>query len=98
MLQHKLGLFDRAGPLTLDGFARSGAEYMPEFKPFIDGKTIVCSPVVRDAIAATKGAGRGCLFGGALQLSIHCECALDDRRGDGDGPSIVAVARGPSPT
>lgn len=45
ILQHKLGMFDRKGPLTLEGFAGSGAEWMPEFKEFIDdGKTIVCSP------------------------------------------------------
>lgn len=45
VLQHELGMFDRAGPLTLEGLAGSGAEYLPEFKPFIeDGHTIVCSP------------------------------------------------------
>jgi nicotinamidase-related amidase len=45
ILQHKLGMFDRRGPLTLDGFKGSGAEFMPEFEEFInDGKTIVCSP------------------------------------------------------
>ena len=45
ILQHNLRMFDRRGPLTLEGFAGSGAEFMPEFKKFIDdGKTIVCSP------------------------------------------------------
>lgn len=45
ILQHKLGMFDRKGALTLDGFAGSGAEFMEEFKPFVeDGHTIVCSP------------------------------------------------------
>jgi biuret amidohydrolase len=45
LVQHKLGMFDRRGPLTLAGFAASGAEFMHEFKPFIeDGRTIVCSP------------------------------------------------------
>ena len=45
VLQHDLKLFDRKGPLTLEGFAGSGAEFMPDFKPLIDdGKTIVCSP------------------------------------------------------
>jgi len=45
ILQHKLGLFDRKGALTLDGFRDSGADFMPEFKPYIeDGKTIVASP------------------------------------------------------
>lgn len=44
-VQHKLGLFDRKGALTLDGFRNSGADFMPEFKPYIeDGKTIVASP------------------------------------------------------
>ena len=45
LVQHKLGMFDRKGPLTLEGFAGSGAEFMDEFKPFVeDGHTIVCSP------------------------------------------------------
>jgi len=45
ILQHNLRMFDRRGPLTLDGFAGSGAEFMQELKKFIDdGKTIVCSP------------------------------------------------------
>ncbi|WP_266182112.1 cysteine hydrolase [Dyella humicola] len=44
-VQHKLGLFDRKGALTLDGFRGSGADFMPEFKSYIeDGKTIVASP------------------------------------------------------
>jgi nicotinamidase-related amidase len=38
-------MFDRRGPLTLEGFAGSGADWMPEFRPYIeDGETVVCSP------------------------------------------------------
>jgi nicotinamidase-related amidase len=45
VFQHSIGIFNRKGPLTLDGFAGSGADFMPEFKPYIeDGKTIVVSP------------------------------------------------------
>jgi nicotinamidase-related amidase len=37
--------FARQGPLTLEGFANSGADWLGRFKPYIeDGKTIVCSP------------------------------------------------------
>jgi len=37
--------FARRGPLTLDGFANSGADWLERFKPYIeDGKTIVVSP------------------------------------------------------
>jgi len=42
---HSISMFDRAGPLDLTGFDGSGADWMPQYKPYIeDGKTIVCSP------------------------------------------------------
>ncbi len=44
-LMHKIGMFDRKGTHTMDGFDGSGADFMPEFKEFIfDGKTIIASP------------------------------------------------------
>ena len=44
-MMHDIGMFDRASPLDLSGFDNSGADFMPQFKPFIlDGKTIICSP------------------------------------------------------
>ena len=44
-LMHKIGMFDRKGALTVDGFEGSGADFMPQYKPYIeDGKTIVASP------------------------------------------------------
>ena len=44
-LMHAIGMFDRAAPLSLEGFENSGADFMPEYKAYIDdGKTIVCSP------------------------------------------------------
>jgi nicotinamidase-related amidase len=45
IFQHNIKIFDRPGALTLEGFRGSGADFMPEFKPYIeDGKTIVASP------------------------------------------------------
>jgi nicotinamidase-related amidase len=45
VLMHRLGLFARGGPLTLDGFAGSGADWPERFKPYIeDGATVVASP------------------------------------------------------
>lgn len=44
MFQHAVGMFDRPGALTLEGFRESGADFMPELKPYIeDGDTIICS-------------------------------------------------------
>jgi nicotinamidase-related amidase len=44
-LMHQLGLFTRRGPLTLEGFTGSGADWPERFKPYLErGETIVASP------------------------------------------------------
>lgn len=44
-MMHKIGMFDRKHPLTVDGFEGSGADWLPQYKKYIeDGKTIVTSP------------------------------------------------------
>lgn len=44
-LMHSIGMFDRRGPYTLEGFEGSGADFMPQYKPYIlDGKTVITSP------------------------------------------------------
>lgn len=45
VLMHNIGMFDRKGPLSLEGFEGSGADWLERYKPYIqDGKTIVVSP------------------------------------------------------
>ncbi|WP_206363571.1 cysteine hydrolase family protein [Sphingomonas crocodyli] len=45
VFQHDIGIFDRKGPYTLEGFEGSGADFLPEFKQYIlDGQTIIASP------------------------------------------------------
>lgn len=45
VLMHKINMFDRAGPLSLEGFEGSGADFLQLYKPYIeDGKTIITSP------------------------------------------------------
>ena len=44
-VMHNLGMFDRSGSLSLDGFEGSGADWLERYKPFIeDGETVVSSP------------------------------------------------------
>jgi biuret amidohydrolase len=44
-LMHAIGMFDRKGPLSLNDFEGSGADFMPQYKEYInDGKTIISSP------------------------------------------------------
>jgi nicotinamidase-related amidase len=45
VLMHQVGMFDRKGPLTLEGFQNSGADWMPQYKRYIsDGITVIASP------------------------------------------------------
>ncbi|MBL4574615.1 MAG: cysteine hydrolase [Opitutaceae bacterium] len=44
-VMHKIHMFDRAGPLSLEGFEGSGADWLELYKPLInDGHTIVTNP------------------------------------------------------
>ena len=44
-VMHSIGMFDRPGPLQLEGFIGSGADWLDIYKPYIeDGKTVICSP------------------------------------------------------
>ncbi|PRG96088.1 cysteine hydrolase family protein [Burkholderia gladioli] len=42
---HAIGMFDRKGPVTLEGYEGSGADFLERYKPYIlDGETIIASP------------------------------------------------------
>ena len=44
-LMHKIGMFNREGSLSLEGFDGSGADWLGQYKALIeDGKTIIASP------------------------------------------------------
>ena len=44
-MMHEISMFDRKGALTTEGFSGSGADWLEQYKPYIeDGKTIVSSP------------------------------------------------------
>jgi len=44
-LMHSIGMFDRKDALSLEGFEGSGADWLPQYKKYIDdGKTVVTSP------------------------------------------------------
>ena len=44
-LMHKVGMFDRSGALSLDGFEGSGADFLEHYKKYIyDAETVISSP------------------------------------------------------
>jgi nicotinamidase-related amidase len=45
VLMHSIGMFDREGALSLNGFQDSGADWLDAYKPYIeDGETVITSP------------------------------------------------------
>jgi nicotinamidase-related amidase len=45
VLMHNIGMFDRQGALSLDGFEGSGADWLEQYKPYLeDGETVITSP------------------------------------------------------
>lgn len=45
LLMHKIGMFDRPSSLSTEGFEGSGADWLAQYKPYINnGKTVVTSP------------------------------------------------------
>ncbi|WP_199564625.1 cysteine hydrolase [Parvularcula marina] len=43
-LMHSIGMFDRKDPYTLEGFANSGSDFMPQYRQYIhDGETVITS-------------------------------------------------------
>ena len=44
-VMHAIGMFDRVSAYSTEGFEGSGADFMPQYKPYLfDGKTIIASP------------------------------------------------------
>jgi nicotinamidase-related amidase len=45
VLMHNIGMFDRQGALSLEGFEGSGADWLEQYKPHLeDGETVITSP------------------------------------------------------
>jgi len=40
-LMHKIGMFDREGQLTTEGFENSGADWLDRYKKYIDGENVI---------------------------------------------------------
>ncbi len=45
VLMHNIGMFDRTSPLSLEGFEGSGADWLAQYKVYLeDGETVIVSP------------------------------------------------------
>ena len=81
----RTGTFDRSGPLSLDGFTGSGADWLEEFKPYIeDPDTIVASPhkvfgsQTNDLVLQLRKRGISKLLLGGMLANMCVESHLRD--------------------
>ena len=91
--------FARRGPLTLEGFAKSGADWLDRFKPYIeDGKTIVVSPhkvwgpQTNDLVLQLRKRGIGKIILGGMLANICVESHLREFLEQGFEVAVVKDA------
>jgi len=91
--------FARRGPLTLEGFANSGADWLDRFKPYIeDGKTIVVSPhkvwgpQTNDLVLQLRKRGIGKIILGGMLANICVESHLREFLEQGFEVAVVKDA------
>ena len=91
--------FARRGPLTLEGFASSGADWLDRFKPYIeDGKTIVVSPhkvwgpQTNDLVLQLRKRGIGKIILGGMLANICVESHLREFLEQGFEVAVVRDA------
>jgi nicotinamidase-related amidase len=91
--------FARTGALTLDGFSGSGADWLEEFKPYIeDGKTVVASPhkvwspQSNDLILQLRKRGISKIILGGMLANMCVESHLRDLLENGFEVTVVRDA------
>ena len=91
--------FARRGPLTLEGFANSGADWLDRFKPYIeDGKTVVVSPhkvwgpQTNDLVLQLRKRGIGKIILGGMLANICVESHLRELLEQGFEVAVVKDA------
>jgi nicotinamidase-related amidase len=97
--EFKTHSFARRGPLTLEGFAGSGADWLDRFKPYIeDGRTVVVSPhkvwgpQTNDLVLQLRKRGMGKIILGGMLANMCVESHLRELLEQGFKVAVVSDA------
>ncbi len=98
-MMHEIGMFDRKGSLTTDGFEGSGAGWLEQYKPLIeDGKTVIAGPhkvygpeSIDLALQLRKRGKTNILLAG-MSANLCTEAHLRELTEDGFEVAVVADA------
>ncbi len=98
-MMHEIGMFDRKGQLTTDGFEGSGADWLESYKPYInDGQTIVVSPhkvygpETNDLVLQLRKRGKSKVILGGMSANLCVEAHLRELLEQGFEVAVVKDA------
>jgi len=98
-LMHSIGMFDRKGPLDVDGFEGSGADWLERYKPYIeDDRTVVSSPhkvygpETNDLVLQLRKRGVDKVILGGMSANLCVESHLRELLEQGFEVAVVADA------
>jgi nicotinamidase-related amidase len=98
-LMHNIGMFDRKGALTTEGFEGSGADWLERYKPWInDGKTIISNPhkvygpETNDLVLQLRKRGIDKVILGGMSANLCTESHMRELMEQGFEVAVVADA------
>jgi nicotinamidase-related amidase len=98
-LMHNIGMFDRKGALTTEGFEGSGADWLEQYKPYInDGATVVSSPhkiygpETNDLVLQLRKAGIDKVILGGMSANLCTESHMRELLEQGFEVAVVSDA------
>lgn len=98
-MMHEIGMFDRKGALTTEGFEGSGADWLEQYKPYIaDGKTVVVSPhkvygpETNDLVLQLRKQGKSKVILAGMSANLCVEAHLRELLEQGFDVAVVSDA------
>ena len=98
-LMHAIGMFDRKGALNTEGFEGSGADWLEQYKPYInDGVTVVSNPhkvygpETNDLVLQLRKRGIDKVILGGMSANLCTESHMRELMEQGFEVAVVADA------
>ena len=98
-MMHEINMFDRKGALTTEGFSGSGADWLEQYKSYIeDGKTIIASPhkvygpETNDLVLQLRKRGKSKVILAGMSANLCLESHMRELLEQGFEVAVVADA------
>ena len=98
-MMHEISMFDRKGALTVDGFTGSGADWLEQYKSYIeDGKTVIVSPhkvygpETNDLVLQLRKRGKSKVILAGMSANLCTEAHMRELLEQGFEVTVVADA------